>query len=53
MDKTDKTIIKTQPSNAKEPSSLHGRVETPSLSVTGGKSAETRYLPQYVLHMFI
>ncbi|TXG56644.1 hypothetical protein EZV62_017957 [Acer yangbiense] len=42
VDKTDKTIIKTQPSNAKEPSSFHGRVEAPSLSVTGGKSAETK-----------
>ncbi|KAK4841239.1 hypothetical protein QYF36_001251 [Acer negundo] len=42
VDRTNKTIIKTQPSNAKEPSSLHGRVEAPSLIVTGGKSAETR-----------
>ncbi|KAL5761612.1 hypothetical protein ACOSP7_017876 [Xanthoceras sorbifolium] len=42
VDKTDKTIIKTQPSNGKEPSTLLGHVEAPLLSVTGGKSAETR-----------
>ncbi|KAH7569975.1 hypothetical protein JRO89_XS05G0027100 [Xanthoceras sorbifolium] len=42
VDKTDKTIIKTQPSNGKEPSTLLGHVEAPLLSVTGGISAETR-----------